>query len=1193
MPPSNENLLNSRYETLAEWARGAQGRVFLAHDRETGRPVALKVWDITSEDDRRAYETEASLIERIGLHPHLPVFVDRLVEGHRGVLVTDWVDGVTLERTLADDGSPGLPPSLVVTYLEQVARALDHLHSADPPLVHGDVKPENMILTAGGSVVLVDFGCADPLDMQGTPGFVAPELASGQPKSAASDVYAVAATAVTLITGTVPGDVPVPDTVDATTARALISGLRTALTPDPNTRTVTAGEVIGNLRAALGAERLLGPTVGGGEGLARSRSMGGSGPPASIPLPTLLDDRAQTAYVGHRDVLDELDLLRGVARDQGCRVALLTGEPGAGKTRTASELARSALARGSVVLHGQCGSEGEMPYQPFAEALRWQVAHDGGRTLGPLAGELVRIVPELGEYVPELPAPLATDPRLEGHRTFDAAAEWLIGTSQPGGLVFVIDDLHWASKATLALFQHVLKRATVSGSDAPILFLGTYRDTELDHGSPLLEVLPSLGRSADIREISMKGLAEDDISELLTTMTGHGLDDVARQVATSLSADSGGNPFFAIEILRDLLETGVLGFENGAWRLEGVIRPTPDVQVALERRFERVPQSARASLSAASVIGMEFDLELLSTLGGLGREHALESLDAVLGVGLLDETEPEKFRFEHALVRSTIYESLEPTERRRVHKEVLGALESLGRRNVATLATHALETAPAGSDLVAALGYALGAGEEAFHARAFGDAESWALRVMEIAGSKRALRAWKLRAMCLAGEAERDQGDPAFRETLLRAGGEALEAELNEVAIRSAIGNYRGTVSIVGKVDEPRVELMQKAMALEADPNSRQWALLAATLASDLTYDPDTPHAVRLDLAARARAIARSSGDDSVLLEVLLRTMAAVSVPENLGDLADTGRELVALADATGDPSMRVLARWATTTTHLAAGEFDLTRQYLAEAEAASRQNCPPRVRWLAGVTRPQFLAAGGDLSAARVANDETLALGEQAAEPDAFMLWSAVTFGLSLLEGTVGDIADLAGSTADEFPEFAVWRIAHALALGAAGRITEGRNVLDQYDLRDVERIPIDVLTLGCWSLMALAAFHLADVELAQALEPVLCAHSGAWSHCSVWILGPTDWDLGRCYLVQRNWERAVAVLDGSVHRCEVQGLRAHAAVCRLDLVRALIGRHGPGDRDRAALELERGLAEANRFGLTRRAEEYRVLGG
>ena len=801
-------------------------------------------------------------------------------------------------------------------------------------------------------------------------------------------------------------------------------------------------------------------------------------------------------------------------------------------------------------------------------------------------------LPELHRYVPDLPAPLTTDPRLEEHRTFDAVAEWLISTSQPTGLVFVIDDLHWATRATLALFQHVLKRAMASGTGAPILFLCTYRDTELDEGRPLLEVLPALSRITNVHQIGMGELLEEDISELLATMTGHEPDEVARRVVRSLTADSGGNPFFAIEILRNLLETGALRFDDGAWRLEGDIRPTPDVQEALQRRFERVPGSARSSLSAASVIGMEFDLELLSCLVGLGRQEALESLDAVLGVGLLDETEPETFRFEHALVRSTLYESLKPAQRRRAHKEVLGALESLGRSNAATLATHALEAAPVGAGLVTALEYALSAGEEAFEARAFGDAENWARRVLEIAGSKRRLHRLRVRAMCLTGEAERDQGDPAFRQTLLRAGDEALKAELDELAIRSAIANYRGTVSIVGKIDEPRVELMQKAMTLVPDPDGRQWALLAATLASDLTYDPATPHTVRLDLVERARAIARSTGDDTFLLEVLLRTMAAASVPEDLRELVDTGCELVALADATGDPSTRVLARWATTTTHLTAGEFSLFRRYLEEAEEASRLNCPARVRWLAGVIRPQFLAAAGDLPGAREANDESLALGELAGEPDAAMLWSAVIFGLSLLEGTVGDIADLAGSTADEFPEFAIWRIAHALALGAAHRLAEGREVLDRHRLREVDRIPIDVLTLGCWSLLALAAFHLEDVELARALEPVLRAHAGAWSHSSTWILGPTRWDLGRCYLVQQDWQPAVATLDESVRQCEAQGMPAHASVCRLDLVRALIGRDGRGDRHRALLELESGLAAVDEFGLARRAEEYRALG-
>jgi hypothetical protein len=1183
-------LLRNRYETLAEWTRGAQGRMFLGQDRNTGRSVALKIWDIDSQADRLAYSAEASLVESLKPHRNLPVLVDHFVEGNHCVLVTNWVEGVNLEQLLIDEGDPGLAPSLVIRYLDQIAAALDHVHDHDPPLIHGDVKPANMILAPDGLVVLVDFGAADRFAMQGTAGFVAPELAAGHPKTSSSDIYGLAATAITLITGVVPKDGPVLEGVDPATARAVTRGLRNALAIDPGRRPATARDVVGHLREALEGEHSLAAADDRDPGIAARSSRGRGERAVPVPLPPLLESRGRAGYVGRRDVLEALAQLHAAAVSGGCRVALLAGEPGTGKSRTAAEVARSAFGDGSVVLYGQCGPEAETPYQPFAEALRWQVAHDGGQALGPLAGELVRVLPGLDRYVDDLAAPLVTDPRLEEHRTFDAVAEWLISTSEAGGLVFVIDDLHWATRATLALFEHVLKRVTANDGGARILFLATFRDTDLDEANPLLEVLPSLNR-ANAQVVRLGGLGESDLRQLLSEMSGHELDDVAKQVVGSLTADSGGNPFFAIEILRNLLETEALRFIGGGWQLEGDIRPPPDVQAALELRFQRLPEGARRTLSAASVIGMEFDVELLSGLVGLTRHEMVDILDVVLGIGLVDETEADVFRFEHALVRSALYEDLAPTERRVGHRIVLGTLQSLGRTNVATLAIHALEAAPNGPELTAAVEYALAAGEEAFEARAFGDAESWSHRVLDIAGSDSTMRPLRIRALCLEGESERDQGNPAFRETLLRAGEEAVAAGLSELAVRSAIANYRGTVSIVGKIDEPRVELLRKAMALEGDPNTRQWALLAATLASDLTFDPSTPHILRLELVDQARASARSTGDQNFLLEVLLRTMPAASVPEHVRELVATGCELVDLADATGDPWMRVLATWATTTTHLAAGEFRLFRRYVEEAEEASRQNCPARLRWLAGVVRPQFVAAFGDLPGARAENDETLALGQLAAEPDALMIWSGVSFGLALLDGTLADLADLAGVTANEFPEFPLWRIAHALTLGAAGRVAEGRDVLDRFQLREVLRIPSDVLTLACWSLLALAAFHLDDRVLAQALEPALLAHTDEWSHSSVWILGPIRWDLGRCYLVQRDWDGAVEALDRAVSQCEEQGFVAHAAVCRSDLVRALVGRDGPSDRDRALEERERGLAAVIELGLDRRVEEFRAL--
>jgi len=117
----------------------------------------------------------------------------------------DWVDGTDLAQLLLDRGAPGLAPSSVLAYLAEAAEALTFLHVQDPPIIHGDVKPANLILTRGGRVKLVDFGLSSTPGMEGhragTEGFRAPELAAGGSPSRASDLYALAATAFALLPG--------------------------------------------------------------------------------------------------------------------------------------------------------------------------------------------------------------------------------------------------------------------------------------------------------------------------------------------------------------------------------------------------------------------------------------------------------------------------------------------------------------------------------------------------------------------------------------------------------------------------------------------------------------------------------------------------------------------------------------------------------------------------------------------------------------------------------------------------------------------------------------------------------------------------------------------------------------------------------------------------------------------------------
>ena len=127
-----------------------------------------------------------------------------------------------------------------------------------------------------------------------------------------------------------------------------------------------------------------------------------------------------------------------------------------------------------------------MPFEPFAEALRHYVAcvpADRVRAeLGPLGGELTRILPDLAARVPGLAAPVQTDPETERHRLFEAVSDFLAEMSRADPVILVLDDIHWADKPSLLLLRHLLR----SGSPMRLLVLATYRDTDLDRTHPLV-----------------------------------------------------------------------------------------------------------------------------------------------------------------------------------------------------------------------------------------------------------------------------------------------------------------------------------------------------------------------------------------------------------------------------------------------------------------------------------------------------------------------------------------------------------------------------------------------------------------------------------------------------------------------------------------------------------------------------------
>ena len=829
---------------------------------------------------------------------------------------------------------------------------------------------------------------------------------------------------------------------------------------------------------------------------------------------------AHLGLVGREHLLAEL---QGELQSASCgagRVAIVQGAPGMGKTRLLHELERHARERGVCVISAHCqDTGGALPYRPWRELLRQLVAAD----VLPLEAArpvLARLGQEPGAMSVE---PTPEDPRaaLEArYRVFDSVSALIERASRARPLAILLDDLHWADRASLQLFAFVARELRA----LPVLLSGSSRLLEGVAPGDASAELAALLAETHVRRIALAGLSEAETGELAALGLGRALTPAR---VRELVAVTEGNPFFVLELMRLVHDA------HGGEPDEQLPRHMRDVILL---RVRRMGADVERVLMLAALIGCEFRLPVLEQLAGLSRAALLEALTCACDARLLRDFTS----FSHALIQESLYESVPLAQRAGLHARVGRALEAVLGVDVDSclgeLAYHYTRAAPGGEAERAVL-YCQCAAEHALRGLAFEQAVGHyraALEALLLQLPVDEIRRFELKlglgaALFRAGE----DGSEAFEA----ASAIARSLRRPELIARVALA-LQGWPRLLrrGRTDHPALyPLLTEALAAPiADAGLR--ARLECALS--LNTPPETPLREQIALSKNALELARQSSDSEVLHDALQARLRLLGGPDDLQQRLQLAQELLLLAERSRQPERLFQAHELCVQPWIAQGRLARADRAILECERLARRLNLPRFSLQVLRFRIQRALADGRFAEVQCLTREAVAL-RGCAPPSPSYLVSLYVW-RSFERAWRGDRAFIERHIAALLPKVDQARLlrAHIAALCAAfGRAADARRcyvpLLEPGVLDD--RADEDWLLTAIWT--AEAAVACSDREAARALYPRLLPYAELnvthvewlvyFGACSRW-LGSLAGLLGDHGAALAHFEHALAVNAG-----------------------------------------------------------------
>jgi hypothetical protein len=620
----------------------------------------------------------------------------------------------------------------------------------------------------------------------------------------------------------------------------------------------------------------------------------------------------------------------------------------------------------------------------------------------------------------------------------------------------------------------------------------------------------------------------------------------------------------------------------------------PDgVREVTARRLRRLGAPTRQALEVAAVIGREFEFDLLEAVAPLDDDVLISALEEGVEARVLREAgRVGRYAFTHALVRATLYDGLSQLRRARLHGRVGEAIKALRAADpdpwLPQLAYHFAQAAPV-EQPQRAIDYALAAARRADRLLAWEEAAQHhraALRVRELTGAPDDdVRAHML--LDLAASEERAGMEGEARTTANHAA--VLARRLGDARLlgRAAL-RLAGQWSILGRVDEERVAVLEEALEGLGDADDALRARLLARLALELYYSGDP--ARRLALSQEAVDLARRLGDPRTLAACLDARHYALWQPENVDERLSVAAELRRVAEETGDPELELEGAAWTVVDLLEVGDMVGADVQIAAASKLADALNRPLWRWWTSLLRCTRAQIVGDFALAERLADETLEIGRHGQAENAVNAYAQAIFNIRREQGRLAEVEPAVRRFIDLYPALVAWRAGLALLLMEVDRVDEARA---EFELLAAEDMPRDANWLIGVTLLAEVCGELGDGARAEGLYSLLEPYAGRnvlvgrAATCN----GSASRLLGILAGSMRAWELAEGHFIDAMTMHEHMDARPWTARTQLAYAEMLLARRRRGDGARARELLADAVSTADALGMAVVAARARTL--